>query len=140
MDLSGHLALITGAGQGIGRACAEVFALKGADLILLDKNPETLAATADKITATGWIHPVTRRTAVADVGAEHELIFGIGGFFGLIKFTQSVYPAVMDRSDTLKRLTCFERGRNGSPGEQVEECLLACLCKTQYGYFHNFSS
>ena len=49
MDLSGHLALITGAGQGIGGACAEVFALKGANLILLDKNPETLAATADKI-------------------------------------------------------------------------------------------
>jgi len=48
MDLSNHLALITGAGQGIGQACAEAFALKGADLILLDKNPETLAATADK--------------------------------------------------------------------------------------------
>ena len=49
MDLSGHLALITGAGQGIGRACAEVFALKGADLILFDKNPETLSETADRV-------------------------------------------------------------------------------------------
>jgi NADP-dependent 3-hydroxy acid dehydrogenase YdfG len=29
------LALITGAGQGIGQACADVFALKGADLILM---------------------------------------------------------------------------------------------------------
>ena len=34
MDLSGHLALITGAGQGIGCACAEALALKGTDLIL----------------------------------------------------------------------------------------------------------
>jgi len=50
MDLSGHLALITGAGQGIGRACAEVFASKGADLILFDKNPETLSETAARIT------------------------------------------------------------------------------------------
>jgi len=49
MDLSGHLALITGAGQGIGRACAEVFAFKGADLILFDKNPETLSETADRV-------------------------------------------------------------------------------------------
>jgi 3-oxoacyl-[acyl-carrier protein] reductase len=49
MDLNGHLALITGAGQGIGRACAEVFALKGADLILFDKNPETLSETAAQI-------------------------------------------------------------------------------------------
>jgi 3-oxoacyl-[acyl-carrier protein] reductase len=34
--------LITGAGQGIGRACAEVFAERGADLVLLDRNGETL--------------------------------------------------------------------------------------------------
>jgi NAD(P)-dependent dehydrogenase (short-subunit alcohol dehydrogenase family) len=53
MDLSGHLALITGAGQGIGRACAEVFALKGADLILFDKNPQSLSETAEKISGIG---------------------------------------------------------------------------------------
>ena len=53
MELSGHLALITGAGQGIGRACAEVFALKGADLILFDKNPKALAEVADQTSQTG---------------------------------------------------------------------------------------
>lgn len=66
MDLSGHLALITGAGQGIGGACAEVFALKGSDLILLDKNPETLAATADKIAPLGR-QVVTRALDLTDV-------------------------------------------------------------------------
>ena len=49
MKLKAHTALITGAGQGIGRACAEVFAHRGADLLLLDKNAATLAAVA-KIT------------------------------------------------------------------------------------------
>jgi len=53
MDLNGHLALITGAGQGIGRACAEVLALKGADLILFDKNSKSLSETADRIRAIG---------------------------------------------------------------------------------------
>jgi 3-oxoacyl-[acyl-carrier protein] reductase len=53
MDLGGHLALITGAGQGIGRACAEVFALKGADLILFDKNSKSLSETADRISGIG---------------------------------------------------------------------------------------
>ena len=53
MELSGHLALITGAGQGIGRACAEVFALKGADLILLDKNPTALSEVADQTSRSG---------------------------------------------------------------------------------------
>jgi 3-oxoacyl-[acyl-carrier protein] reductase len=42
MNVRSHRALITGAGQGIGRACAEVFASRGADLVLLDKNAETL--------------------------------------------------------------------------------------------------
>jgi len=42
MNLRGHKALITGAGQGIGRACAEVFASRGVDLVLVDKNAETL--------------------------------------------------------------------------------------------------
>lgn len=53
MNLTGHKALITGAGQGIGRACAEVFASRGADLVLLDKNPVTLNALAEKLTETG---------------------------------------------------------------------------------------
>ena len=53
MNLSGHNALITGAGQGIGRACAEVLALKGADVVLLDKNSKALSATAKKIKAMG---------------------------------------------------------------------------------------
>jgi len=53
MHLSGHRALITGAGQGIGEACAEVFADRGADLILLDKNRNTLPRVADRIASKG---------------------------------------------------------------------------------------
>jgi len=48
MSLSGHTALISGAGQGIGRACAELFAERGAHLVLLDKNAETLAQVTEK--------------------------------------------------------------------------------------------
>jgi len=48
MNLSGHTALITGAGQGIGQACAEVFADRGANLVLIDKNSETLMQVAER--------------------------------------------------------------------------------------------
>jgi 3-oxoacyl-[acyl-carrier protein] reductase len=54
MDLKGRTALITGAGQGIGEACAEVFAERGAQLILLDKNSETLPVVAERIRARGF--------------------------------------------------------------------------------------
>jgi NAD(P)-dependent dehydrogenase (short-subunit alcohol dehydrogenase family) len=53
MDLSGHTALITGAGQGIGKACAEVFAERGAGLVLLDKNRKTLPGVAEGIAEKG---------------------------------------------------------------------------------------
>lgn len=49
MSLTGHRALITGAGQGIGRACAEVFASRGADLVLFDRNPDTLDELAEDL-------------------------------------------------------------------------------------------
>jgi NAD(P)-dependent dehydrogenase (short-subunit alcohol dehydrogenase family) len=53
MDFTGRTALITGAGQGIGRACAEVFAERGARLVLLDKNRRTLPHVAEVLTAKG---------------------------------------------------------------------------------------
>jgi 3-oxoacyl-[acyl-carrier protein] reductase len=73
MDLSGHLALITGAGQGIGRACAEVFALKGADLILFDKNLETLSETADRVKHLKR-QVVTRALDLTDMDALREAV------------------------------------------------------------------
>lgn len=68
MELSGHMALITGAGQGIGRACAEMFALKGADLILFDKNPTSLSEVADQATRTGR-QVFTRSLDLTDIEA-----------------------------------------------------------------------
>jgi len=59
MNLSGHTALITGAGQGIGQACAEVFAERGMRLILLDKNRKTLPCVAEKI-ASKWGNVIAR--------------------------------------------------------------------------------
>ena len=68
MELRGHMALITGAGQGIGRACAEMFALKGADLILFDKNPTSLSEVADQTTRTGS-QVFTRALDLTDIEA-----------------------------------------------------------------------
>lgn len=53
MRLSGRRALITGAGQGIGRACAEVFAAQGADVVLLDRNPDTLEDVKKSLSLSG---------------------------------------------------------------------------------------
>ena len=53
MRLKNKTALITGAGSGIGRETALVFAREGASILVVDVNPATGEETAEKITATG---------------------------------------------------------------------------------------
>ena len=52
-DLSGRVAVVTGAAQGMGRAMATALAEAGADLVLLDRNVAGVEATAHTITALG---------------------------------------------------------------------------------------
>jgi NAD(P)-dependent dehydrogenase (short-subunit alcohol dehydrogenase family) len=52
-DLSGRVALVTGAGGCLGGAMSLGFAESGADLLLCDIDPAALQATADRIAALG---------------------------------------------------------------------------------------
>ena len=52
--LQGKVAIITGAGSGIGRAAAMLFASEGARLVLADKT-EAVNATAHSVTAAGGV-------------------------------------------------------------------------------------
>ncbi len=52
-DLSGRVALVTGAAQGMGRATAIGFAEAGADVLITDINADGLQATADHIGKLG---------------------------------------------------------------------------------------
>jgi NAD(P)-dependent dehydrogenase (short-subunit alcohol dehydrogenase family) len=51
--LEGKVVAITGAGSGIGRAAARLFAQSGARLVIGDRDKGGLAETADGITASG---------------------------------------------------------------------------------------
>ncbi|MFC1492231.1 SDR family NAD(P)-dependent oxidoreductase [Nitrospinota bacterium] len=51
IDLSGKCALVTGASQGIGQACAEWLARAGASVALATRNAENLEKVAAGIRA-----------------------------------------------------------------------------------------
>ncbi len=53
LELTGRVALVTGASQGIGRACAIELAKAGAAVALAARNQEKLAAVAGEIASTG---------------------------------------------------------------------------------------
>src|SRR5436190_23688731 len=49
MDLAGQVAIVTGAGSGIGREIARQLVAARCAVALLDKNEETLRQTADEL-------------------------------------------------------------------------------------------
>ena len=73
-DLTGRVALITGAGGGFGGAIAIGFAESGADLVLADFNAQTLEVTTKKVEALGRkVVPVVCDVTVPE---QIEALFG----------------------------------------------------------------
>src|SRR5215470_260819 len=73
--LEGHIAVVTGAGSGIGRAIALGYAGEGAQVVVLDANAETAAQTRKTIADAGgqaWSFrlDVTQRDACRQVAGE----------------------------------------------------------------------
>jgi 3-oxoacyl-[acyl-carrier protein] reductase len=90
-DLAGRVALVTGASQGIGRACALEIAKTGATVALAARNMDKLQAVAAEITAAGgqaraYALDVSSedsikscaKAVIADLGGVHILINNAG--------------------------------------------------------------
>jgi 3-oxoacyl-[acyl-carrier protein] reductase len=71
--LDGRVALVTGASQGIGRACALALAETGAAVALAARNEQKLAETAEQIRAAGG----QSDTFKIDLASEEEIKSGI---------------------------------------------------------------
>lgn len=74
-QLNGQLALVTGAGRGLGRGCAEALALAGANVIAVARSGSDLAALAahESGRIQTWAEDVTGDALLARVEALQDL-------------------------------------------------------------------
>ena len=83
MKLSGRVALITGAAQGIGKAIALLFAQNGADIIVADIHLEKAQETAKEIQAIGQ-RAMAIKVDVANLNDVEQMVQSILERFGQI--------------------------------------------------------
>ncbi len=69
MTLNGRVAVVTGASQGIGRACAIELAKRGASMALVARNQQKLEEVAAEISGAGG----TARVFAADIESEEQV-------------------------------------------------------------------
>jgi NAD(P)-dependent dehydrogenase (short-subunit alcohol dehydrogenase family) len=65
-DISGQTAIVTGAGRGIGKSVATLFAAAGAKVVLADVVADSAASAAHEITAAGF----TAHAVAVDISEE----------------------------------------------------------------------
>ncbi len=88
-DLSGKVAVVSGAAQGLGQATALAVAEHGADVALVDRNVEGAEATAQTIGALGR-QVMVAGTDVSDPDAIADLFRQVDAKFGRVDFLGNI--------------------------------------------------
>lgn len=117
MQFSGKSVIITGAGKGIGRACAEIMAARGARIVALGRTQADLDSLEAQIGARGicvdLADPAATRAAMASAGTCDFLInsAGINVLESVTEMSDAGYEAVLGINLRAALITCQEFAR-----------------------------
>jgi len=139
--LSGKIALVTGASQGIGRACALSLAQAGASVALAARNTGKLEAVAAEITAAGGhAKPFAldvaseesikacAKAVLADLGAVHILVNNAG----ITKDGLALRMKLADFDDVLRT--------NLTGAFLLTQAVISSMMKARWGRVINITS
>lgn len=101
-DLTDHVAIVTGASQGLGKAMALELARNGAKVACIARNAEKLAATVQEITAAGGVAEAMSCDVKSRESVE-QVVDGIAEKWGKIDIL--VNNAGVTRDTLLPRMT-----------------------------------
>ncbi len=140
-SLTGKIALVTGASQGIGRACALALAAEGATVALAARNVEKLEAVAAEITAAGGTARAfaldvssedstksAAKAVLADLGAVHILVNNAG----ITKDGLALRMKLSDFDDVLRT--------NLTGAFLLTQAVISSMMKARWGRVINITS
>lgn len=115
--LKGKVAIVTGAGQGVGRGIALALANEGATVVVVGRTLEKCTRTAEEIVAAGGVS----RAIACDVGIREqveavisETVATFGTIDILINNAQAARPMVSFEDTTDKDMAIALKGMNGT--------------------------
>ncbi|QDY71106.1 SDR family oxidoreductase [Qingshengfaniella alkalisoli] len=117
MQFSDKTVIITGAGKGIGRACAHIMAARGANVVALTRTRADLDTLYSEIGSRGiqvdLADVAATRAAMADAGRADFLInsAGVNILESVFDLTDDGYEAVMGVNLRAALITCQEFAR-----------------------------
>ncbi|MGE3287308.1 MAG: SDR family NAD(P)-dependent oxidoreductase [Pseudonocardia sp.] len=146
--LDGKIAIVTGAGRGIGRGIAEKLAAEGATVVVTDIDEATAKETAEAVGGVGIRTDVTSRESVdamveqvrRDLGRIDVLVNNAGwdkvgpfvdsdpadwdrivaiNLYGVLHTSHAVLPVMLDQGSGTVVNIASDAGRVGSSGEAV---------------------
>jgi len=140
-DLAGRIALVTGASQGIGRACAVELARRGAAVALAARNEAKLAEVAAEIEAAGG----SAAAFALDVASEESIKAGAKAVlerFGKVEIL--VNNAGITRDGLMLRMKRADwddvLGTNLTGAFLLTQALLGPMLRNRWGRIINLSS